>query len=218
MLTLAYLTFVALIIFIPIPNKQFWYGAIAVGYPWLVEAILFHAHPSGSIALGGIAEQWTSDELKKLRCWGWQLVDHVEFEDMDVDHVIVGPGGVFAIETKWKSGWKVEAGVLQTPFSDPVGQANFGARKIRLLLRSRGIDVEVLPALCLWGPGLNALDGNGRLARSVQLLKGREAKSRRSQIVARGHRLGGDEVEAIGRELRGYVDRHERYVRQGKRS
>src|SRR6266542_3529889 len=37
-----------------------------------------------------------------------------------------------------------------------VEQARWGARKIHLLLKSYGIDVEVRPLLVLWGPGTEA--------------------------------------------------------------
>jgi hypothetical protein len=150
LVTLIYSSLLLLIPFFPFFPRQFWYGAMAVGYLWLLEALQFHGEQAASISLGGLAEQWTSHELKKLRRAGWRLIDRVEFEDMDVDHVLVGPGGVLAIETKWSSSWKVEAGALETPFSDPVGQATFGARKIRLFLSSRGVDVEVLPP-CVCG-------------------------------------------------------------------
>jgi hypothetical protein len=48
------------------------------------------------------AEAWTSRDLKKALGRGWYVVDGISFGDMgDVDHVAVGPSGVFAVETKY---------------------------------------------------------------------------------------------------------------------
>ncbi len=48
-----------------------------------------------------LAEQWTAQELRPLREHGWKLVNHVGLGPGDQDHVVVGPGAVVLIETKW---------------------------------------------------------------------------------------------------------------------
>lgn len=58
---------------------------------------------SGSRAMGELAEQWTASELIRLRRDGWRVVNHVMLQTWDIDHVLVGPGGIYAIETKWSS-------------------------------------------------------------------------------------------------------------------
>jgi hypothetical protein len=53
--------------------------------------------------MGDLGEQWTASELRKLRRRGWRLVNHVMLKNRDIDHVLVGPGGVLAVETKWSA-------------------------------------------------------------------------------------------------------------------
>jgi hypothetical protein len=48
-----------------------------------------------------LAEGWTAADLRKLRKDGWHVVDRVDFGDRDVDHFLVGPSGVNAIDTKY---------------------------------------------------------------------------------------------------------------------
>src|SRR3954453_4413988 len=62
-----------------------------------------------SAMMGEIAEQWTAQELRKLRRHGWRIVNHLMLRTWDIDHVLVGPGGIFAVETKWSSRpWQLE--------------------------------------------------------------------------------------------------------------
>jgi hypothetical protein len=53
--------------------------------------------------MGDLGEQWTASELRKLRRRGWHLVNHLTLRNRDIDHVLVGPGGVLAVETKWSA-------------------------------------------------------------------------------------------------------------------
>lgn len=50
-----------------------------------------------------MGEQWTADELRKLRRHGWRIVNHVILERRDVDHLTLGPRGFFTIETEFRS-------------------------------------------------------------------------------------------------------------------
>lgn len=46
------------------------------------------------------AQGWTSTDLRKALGRGWYVIDNISFGDMgNVDHAVVGPGGVFAVET-----------------------------------------------------------------------------------------------------------------------
>jgi hypothetical protein len=65
--------------------------------------------------LAGIdAEVLTATELRRLRRRGWRLVNHVMLENRDVDHVVVGPGGFLAVETKYRSNWLNLDGAVAT--------------------------------------------------------------------------------------------------------
>jgi hypothetical protein len=50
----------------------------------------------GEEAVGGILDRLTAD--------GWHVIHDVTFGRGNIDHVVVGPGGVFAVETKSHAG------------------------------------------------------------------------------------------------------------------
>jgi len=53
---------------------------------------------------GERGEQHVADTLEELRTDGYKPVHDIIGKNFNVDHVLVGPGGVFAIETKFRSG------------------------------------------------------------------------------------------------------------------
>jgi hypothetical protein len=214
---LAYPLVFLIIRFLPFQHRSFWYGATMVGWLWAAEAGFFHGDRAGSIALGGLAEQWTSAALRKLGRRCWRVVDCVEFKDMDVDHVAVGPAGVLVVETKWSGEWTYQGEKLRTPFGDPIGQARRGASKIRSFLYSRGIHVDPIPMLCLWGPGLHDLPSGAEPIEDVLLLHGKQAKAWRTFILRMESQLGGDEVANISQELVAFVQKRDAYKRKAGR-
>lgn len=69
-----------------------------------------------------------------------------------VDHVVVGPGGVFSVETKfWRGKVTVEEGRIlldgQLPDRSPVAQANREAALVRNALAAAGWNGNVTPVL-----------------------------------------------------------------------
>jgi hypothetical protein len=128
-------------------------GGLVVGGAWLVSWLIAQ-DGLDRLRIGVEAEAWTSAVLRKARRHGWVECKSIPFEGFDVDHVWVGSGGVFALETKYTSmPWRSVDTDLIVPLGDPVGQALSAARKIRLLLGSAGCDVEVTPVLVVWGSG-----------------------------------------------------------------
>ena len=73
-------------------------------------------------------------------------VDHV-------DHVVVGPAGVFSVETK---SWRGEVAVVEghvlvngtLPSRDPIVQAQREADKVRSAIKQLGFEVTVVPVVC----------------------------------------------------------------------
>jgi hypothetical protein len=53
---------------------------------------------------GERGERHVADVLEELRSHGYRPVHDIVRDGFNVDHVLVGPGGVFAIETKYRSG------------------------------------------------------------------------------------------------------------------
>lgn len=70
---------------------------IAVQWIWIVQAT-----GTAGLAMGEQAEQWTAASLRKQD--GWRLVNHVNLRQADIDHVLIGPTGIYAVETKWTAG------------------------------------------------------------------------------------------------------------------
>lgn len=69
-----------------------------------------------------------------------------------VDHVVVGPGGVFAVETKfWRGKVTVEEGRIlldgQLPDRSPIAQVNREATLVRNALAAAGWKGDVMPVL-----------------------------------------------------------------------
>lgn len=114
--------------------------------------------------LGMIGEMCTARTVLtwRRRRRGWALVNGLYFANHgDVDHVLVGPGGVFVLESKWTSAdCRVDGeAVVGITGREPVAQARDGATKIELLLRHgrTRLDVTVRPVVVLWGPGAPSL-------------------------------------------------------------
>jgi hypothetical protein len=132
--------------------------------------------------LGVMGEEATAAALqsRRMRRRGWQLVNGLYFEGLgDVDHVAIGPAGIFAIESKWTS-TPVQAGAHGlTGFTrDPLGQAKHGAAKIENLLRhgKARLDVQVRPMVVLWGPGTPSIPGGRQEINGVIVCEGRRQR------------------------------------------
>jgi len=106
---------------------------------------------TASMMMGATAEQWTASELRPLRRGGWCLVNHFSLSEGDIDHVLLGPRGAFAIETKWSA----EEWNLTKPderIYRAVRQAQESARHLRLWQPVKGAGVcTVRPLVVLWG-------------------------------------------------------------------
>lgn len=59
--------------------------------------------------LGFKGERVVAEELNQLLALGWRVFHDVSFNGFNVDHIAVGPVGVFAVETKAKRKWKERA-------------------------------------------------------------------------------------------------------------
>ncbi len=143
----------------------------------LFPAIVFFAfviHTGGLHQLvGAFGEDNTNDELKKATKRGhiWGHVRNVELDRSDIDHIVVAPGRIFAIETKWH----VRNADARTLASDAL-QAQRSARKAQSILRSKGIDYphDVVPLVVVWGGGHFDVAEGGAVVDGVQVVRGTE--------------------------------------------
>ncbi|MDQ3913814.1 MAG: NERD domain-containing protein [Actinomycetota bacterium] len=143
-------------------------------------------------AMGRDAEEWTSKELRKRCPREWRVIDWIPFGDRDVDHVVIGTAGVYAIETKYTDS-DVD---LETPWGrrDVEGwsaQAARNARTIRLRLRSAGVNVEVDPVVVVWG---RALAGTPTTVADVSVWRGQDLRDG-APWAAAGTKLSNSEID-----------------------
>lgn len=126
--------------------------------------------------------------LHALRESGWYVADDVHLPHADVDHVVVGPAGVLAVQ------------VMRTDAPDPRGRpharARIAAQQLRRLLHQRELDVDVVPAVVAWGPGLDSVPGGVRVMDSVAILLGEQADEWLAELVDR-RLLPPSTVEAV---------------------
>lgn len=138
-----------------VPSAGWWggayWGAASVGLSW---AISWFVSLDGSIfaRAGGWAEQWTSEALRK-KAPGSTVIDDFPLGGRNLDHVLVGTGGVFSVETKWKSKWRNRKRDLKGLQLER-RQAACQAEKLREIVESFGHSVDVKPAVVAWGPGI----------------------------------------------------------------
>jgi hypothetical protein len=108
------------------------------------------------------AESWTASALNRLRKDGWFVLHDLEFEGRNVDHVLIGPRGVVAVETKLRNEeWTITGASIEDTHHRPirwvgelVGQTARQARTLRSLLFAGGVRTDVRPVLVLWGRGI----------------------------------------------------------------
>jgi hypothetical protein len=109
---------------------------------------------------GRSGERYVAQYLEeKLRPYGWQIVNDIPGKDFNVDHVIIGPSGVYTIETKTISKPQKGKAVVvydgqsltvngHTPDRNPVEQALSQSRWLgNLIEESTGQRFKVNPVV-----------------------------------------------------------------------
>lgn len=120
---------------------------------------------------GRFGAQWSVEGLRTVR--GWHVTDHLTFEREDVDHVVVAPSAVLAVETKYHAR-ACPAGPAETE-RDDLDAAERAAHNIRIFLRSekqRDAAVVVVPVLAVSGPGAPPLPNGHRIDNDVHVVDG----------------------------------------------
>jgi hypothetical protein len=121
-------------------------GAIAVATLWLGMTAMHWMDGMANHRLGLVGEELTADELQKLRKRGWRVVHHVMLEKGDIDHAVLGPGGFFAVDSKYRTDW--------SSARDSIGELARRSRRQAAALQARLKlkEPKVQPAVVLWGP------------------------------------------------------------------
>jgi hypothetical protein len=142
-----------------------------------------------NLRLGMMGEQATAEAVLgwRQRREGWKLVNGLFFGGHgDVDHLLIGPGGVYVLESKWTNvPWRlVDEGIVGPVGRDPITQAQEGARKVESMLRygRDRFEVDVHPVVVLWGPGAPVIEGGWSAVGDVKVFEGRQAKNWKPQL------------------------------------
>jgi hypothetical protein len=154
-------------------------------------------------SMGADAEEWTAEELAKLDKQRWTVFHDVPLERSNIDHVVVGPGRVYAVETKWTA-----RDDLDRFLRGASHQASRQAKELAQVLAQRGARREVIPLLVVWGPGVvGGLGARPRLEGDVRAVSGANAEDWLSRMNGAADRLETD--WPAQRVLETYVREHE---------
>lgn len=82
-------------------------GGFLVGGGAALWSLTVQVTGTAPVMMGDTAEMWTAMELRRLQSRGWRIVNHFVLAKDDIDHVLVGPGGAYVVETKWATGREV---------------------------------------------------------------------------------------------------------------
>ena len=176
-------------------------GAILISSVWGCYVILVSGDGLAGRRAGIMGEEWTADELRKLRRHGWRVVNHVMLEYGDIDHAVLGPGGFFSIETKYRSDW----GRGETEMDSMVGDAVGQARRLQSRIGTR--DPKVEPLVVVWGPKLAESFPEPLTRGGVVFCPGNRIKA---YLLDRGSGTETRTVEVAFAELEAYVEKRDR--------
>lgn len=140
--------------------------------------LMFLLHTGGlDQVAGSYGETRTAEELEKARKKGyvWGAVANIELEKGDVDSLVFAPGGVLALEVKWRT-----RSLDRRWLSKDLEQARRGAARTRSVLRSGdtvGEVHDVTPVLVIWGKASLDVAPGGELVGGVHVVDGNELTS-----------------------------------------
>ena len=96
-------------------RRRVWWLIVLVGLLPIVVEILFDSPPARieNWRTGAEGEKATAKALRPLLRDGWELFNDIDTGQGNIDHVLVGPAGVFMLESKRLAGdLRVDAGKL----------------------------------------------------------------------------------------------------------
>lgn len=170
---------IILILIAAVSNATFWF----LGLPWVAGVfsgaaltfwVLIRQSPPGWIEnwqLGSWGEQQTAKELNKLLP-PWVVMHDIQARRGNIDHLVVGPGGVFLLDSKrWSGTVEVRDDTARTvrwhggPSSPLTGTSHVAslARETheRVLAKTR-INQWVRPVVVVWADFPQGSAGNRR--------------------------------------------------------
>lgn len=160
---------------------------VLLGVLPLFAHVLYVALGLGHRSMGAEAEQWTAAELGKLD-HRWLVFHDVPLSQSNIDHVAIGPGRVYAIETKWTARSDVDRFLKGASW-----QAARQAEELSDELRKRGVGRQARPLLVVWGPGMaDRLGEKPQAVNKVPVVAGRHSDVWRERMTGALDRLEAD--------------------------
>lgn len=192
--------------------RAFYAGVAVASVLWLIQIWVRDYSGAHRAAHGADGEENTATVLRSLERNGWRVIHDIEFSGFNVDHVAVGPSGIYAIETKNTSAhWNLTSARNGQYLADAIDQARFGARKIRLLL-NEGAQLPVTPVVICWGPGIGDLADKPLLRGEVLVAAGREAARLLGRV--QGNALDAFTIDCLAERIEAYVRSRDVYLRR----
>jgi len=207
----------AIIEICPIPQswRNFLLGFLAAALLATVAAMVFVISGSYGPSMGRLGEEATAETVtsRRRRRQGWQVINGIYLDGHgDLDHILVGPGGVFVLESKWTTGrCSIRDGsVTGVMGREPTAQAREGARKLERYLRygPQRFQVDVQPVVVMWGPGRVHLDCGWERVSGVLVCDGPESKQWLCQLETQ--QLDSNSVRTIASALSSLAERQVR--------
>jgi hypothetical protein len=110
------------------------------------------------------------DEAQKKRLV-WCQVSSIESGGSDIDHVVIAPGGILMLESKWSFA------PMTRHRAEIFASSTLGTvRRLGLILRSQTIrrHRDVTPVVVVWGKGGRDLPAGGLVLHGVHVMRGDE--------------------------------------------
>ena len=176
--------------------------ALAVGVPAWSVVMLTGTAPT---MMGGEAERWTAEELQALEAHGCRIVHHAALRPGDMDHMVVGPIGVFVVETKWRSGSWSDLGEMGAR-----RQVSASTSALRLMTKRFGVE-RVAAVVVVWGPASKDLPAPdlGRLPVDGSAVVIPGLHLRRWMLSLPGGQLLPDQIRAVHDEVVAHARRRD---------
>jgi Holliday junction resolvase-like predicted endonuclease len=198
-------------LFISAPVAPYAVGAFVASVGWLVAVLVLLGSGTAPMMMGDIGEQWTAQELQKLRRQGWRMLHQVKLGVCgDIDHIAIGPAGVLVVETKWsRSTWNSE--------DDCFGRINMAVNGVKRrrrdvwgTLKTEIGDAPVLAVVALWSAA--AVDPDGLptdRSDGVVVIRGNDLATWAGELPDAG--LDAEAIDALRGWLAPQVEGRERY-------
>lgn len=164
-----------------------------------------------NLKLAAEGEKVVGQYLEKLRSEGYEVLHDIPAPSFNVDHVLVGPAGIFSVETKtWSKPSEGEAKILfdgktltkggLTPERDPVTQARAQASWLSQLVEDgTGRKYQVKPIVLFPGWWIEQSEGS---LRQIWVL---EPKALPKFLKRESVKMQEDEIKLVAYHLSRYV-------------